>query len=119
MRVTRRRLFTTSILLIAIVVAGIGWRRFRSTGVNDRDPDSLLKYAESLSWNNNWIKAEPFYHEAELLFVKQHRESNALYAHVSQIPPNSESSSLTATIFQLTSDLARPEAADPETQHYR
>ena len=116
MRVTRRHLVATSILLIAIVIAGISIARFRSAKVDDRDPDSLLTYADSLSWNNNWIKAEPFYHEAELLFAKQHRESKALYAHVSQIPPNSESSSLTATIFQLTNDLALPAAADPETR---
>ena len=116
MKVTRRRLVVTSILLIALGISGISIVRFRRAKVDDRDPDSLLTYADSLSWNNNWIRAEPFYHEAELLFVKQHRESKALYAHVSQIPPNSESSSLTATIFQLTNDLALPAAGDPETR---
>lgn len=116
MRVTRRRIIAASIFLIAIAAAGIGWARFHSARVNDRDPDSLLRQADALSWNDNWIKAEPLYHNAELLFAQQHRNSKALYAHVSQIPPNSESSSLSATIFQLTSDLARPEAADPETR---
>ena len=65
MRVTRRRLVVTSILLIAIAISGIAGVRFRSVKVDDRDPDSLPKYADSLSWNNSWIKAEPFYHEAE------------------------------------------------------
>ncbi len=116
MRVTRRQLIATSISVIAIAVAGIVWARFRGAGVNDRDPDSLLNQADALSWNDNWIKAEPLYYHAELLFARQHRNSKALYAHVSQIPPNSESSSLAATIFQLTNDLARPEAADPETR---
>jgi hypothetical protein len=70
---------------------------------------------DALSRNDNWIVAEPLFRHAEILFAQQHRESKALYAHLSQIPPNSEFSSLTDTIFQLTNDLARPESADPET----
>ncbi len=115
MRVTRRQL-ATSVSLIAIALAGLCLARFRTARANDRDPDSLLSQADALSWNGNWIKAEPLYQHAELLFAQQHRASKALYAHVSQIPPNSESSSLTATILQLTNDLARPEALDPETR---
>jgi len=49
-------------------------------------------------------------------YIQEHKPSRALYAHVSQIPPNSEASSLTATIFALTEDLALPGAADPETR---
>jgi hypothetical protein len=90
-------------------------RSIQRARVNDRDPDSLLSQLDALSRNDNWIKAEPLFRHAEILFAHQHRESKALYAHVSQIPPNSEFSSLTDTIFQLTNDLARPEAADPET----
>jgi CHAT domain-containing protein/tetratricopeptide (TPR) repeat protein len=116
LRVSRKHFFLASIVLILFVVIAFVSVRSKSLKFDDRDPDSLLTRADSLSWNNNWIKAEPFYHEAELLFVKQHRESKALYAHVSQVPPNSESSSLTATIFQLTNDLALPAAADPETR---
>jgi CHAT domain-containing protein/tetratricopeptide (TPR) repeat protein len=116
LRVTRRQLIATSISLITIAVAGIVWARFHRARTNEHNPDSLLGQADALSWNDNWIKAEPLYHYAELLFAQQHRNSKALYAHVSQIPPNSESSSLTSTIFQLTNDLARPEAADPETR---
>ena len=108
MKVTRLRLIALSIALTAIVVAGVVGARSLGAKVDNRDPDSLLKYADTLSWNNNWIKAEPFYHQAELLFAKQHRDSKALYARVSQIPPNSESSSLSATIFGLTNDLALP-----------
>lgn len=116
LKVTRLRLIALSISLAAIGVAGVVGTRCLGAKVDDRDPDSLLNYADSLSWNNNWIKAEPFYHQAELLFSKQHRDSKALYARVSQIPPNSENSSLTATIFGLTNDLASPAAADPETR---
>jgi hypothetical protein len=116
LKVTRLRLIALSISLIGIAVAGFVGVRFRSAKVDNSDPDSLLKYVDSLSWNNDWIKAKPFYHQAELLIAKQHRDSKALYARVSQIPPSSESSSLTATIFQLINDLALPAAADPETR---
>ena len=116
MRATRKQLLTASIVLIPIVVITFVSVRSSSSKLDDRDPDSLLKKADSLSWNNNWIRAEPLYHRAELLYAQQHRPSRALYAHVSQIPPNSESSSLTATIFRTHEDLARPEAADPETR---
>jgi tetratricopeptide (TPR) repeat protein len=104
------------IVLILFVVITFISVRSSSSKLDDRDPDSLLKSADSLSWNNNWIRAEPLYYRAELLYAQQHRPSRALYAHVSQIPPNAESSSLTATIFGLTEDLARSEAADPETR---
>jgi CHAT domain-containing protein len=90
--------------------------RIHSATFDERNPDSFLARADSLSWNNNWIRAEPLYHQAELLYTQQHRPEKALYAHVSQIPPNAESSSLTASIFDLTQALARPEAADPETR---
>jgi CHAT domain-containing protein len=84
--------------------------------VDDRDPDSLLKQADFLSWNDNWNNAEPLYHRAELLYLQRQQRSKALYAHVSQIPSTSESSSLPTTIFSLTEDLSRPEANDPETR---
>jgi CHAT domain-containing protein len=116
LRATRKQLYAASIVLIPLVVITIVSVRSSSSKLDERDPDSLLKRADSLSWNNNWIRAEPLYHRAELLYAQQHRPSRSLYAHVSQIPPNAESSSLTATIFGLTEDLARPEAADPETR---
>lgn len=116
MRVSRKQLLLASIALISFAVIAFVSVRSNSLKPDDRDPDSLLKKADDLSWNNNWIRAEPLYHRAELLFAQQHRPSQALYAHVSQIPPNAESSSLTATIFGLTEDLARPEAAAPETR---
>lgn len=116
MRFSRKQLLPASIVLISFAVIAFISVRSNSLKPDDRDPDSLLKKADDLSWNNNWIRAEPLYHRAELLYTQQHRPSQALYAHVSQIPPNAESSSLTATIFGLTEDLARPEAADPETR---
>ncbi len=116
LRVSRKHLSLASIVLILFAVITFVSVRSNSLKLDDRDPDSLLKRAASLSWNNNWIRAEPLYRRAEELFAQQHRPSQALYAHVSQIPPNAESSSLTATIFGITENLARPEAADPETR---
>jgi tetratricopeptide (TPR) repeat protein len=116
LRVTRKQLFLATISLISLAVISFIGVRYNNSKVDDRNPDSLLKQADSLSWNNNWVRAEPLYHRAELLYAQQHRPSKSLYAHVSQIPPNAESSSLNATIFGLTEDLARPEAADPETR---
>src|SRR5215472_6803507 len=116
LRVWRKQLSFASIVLILLGLIAFVSVRSNSLKLDDRDPDSLLKKADDLSWNNNWIRAEPLYHRAELLFAQQHRPTQALYAHVSQIPPNAEASSLTATIFGLTEDLARPEAADPETR---
>ena len=116
MRLTRKQFFIVSISLISLAVISFIGVRYNKSKVDDRNPDSLLKRADSLSWNNNWIRAEPLYRRAELLYAQQHRPSRALYAHVSQIPPNAESSSLTATIFGLTEDLSRPEAADHESR---
>jgi hypothetical protein len=69
-----------------------------------------------LSWNNQWIVAQPLYSRAEAIFLQRGMKSKALYAEVSQIPSRVESASLPATILQLTQDLARPEAQDPETR---
>lgn len=116
MKLTRTQAILTCVFLIPIAIIGIASVRSNSAKLDDRSPDSLLKQADSLSWNNNWTKAEPLYRRAESLYRLQNRPSQALYAEVSQIPPNAESSSLTATIFGLTEDLARPEASAPETR---
>jgi len=51
----------------------------------------------------------------ELLSLFVERQRVGPTAQVSQIPPN-ESVSIPATLWALTQDLARPEAADPETR---
>jgi tetratricopeptide (TPR) repeat protein len=81
-------------------------------------PDSatgLLDRADTLAWGNRWADALPLYEKAERLYTSQHELSKALYAQVSQIPQN-ESVSIPATLWALTQDLARPEAADLETR---
>jgi len=75
----------------------------------------LLARADQLAWGNEWAEAQPLYAKAECLFESQHQPSKALYAQVSQVPPN-ESVSVPATILQLTEDLQKPEAQDEETR---
>jgi CHAT domain-containing protein len=77
--------------------------------------EDLLFRADNLAWNDRWEEAAPLYQRAEALFRKLGNESRALYAAVSQIPPN-QSVDIPATIWSLTSDLALPGASDPETR---
>ena len=71
--------------------------------------DGLLDRADTLAWGNLWVPAAPLYAKAERLFVAEKRPAKALYAEVSQIPPD-ESGSVPAKILQLTRDLAQPAA---------
>jgi len=50
-----------------------------------------------------------------VLFSKQHQESKALYAEVSEIPAD-ESSGEVTTILHLTQILTKPEAEDAATR---
>jgi len=78
-------------------------------------PVGLLERADELAWGNKWAEAHPLYAKAEQLFDAQHQPSKALYAQVSQVPPN-ESISVPSTILRLTEDLQKPEAQDEETR---
>ena len=70
-----------------------------------------------MSWLNSWIAAAPLYHQAELQFLQEHNLSQALYARVSQMPAQSESSTtIPSQIAVLRHDLILPEAQDPETR---
>lgn len=80
-------------------------------------PDALLRQADDLSWLNSWIQAEPLYRRAENGFLQRHELSKALYAHVSEIPAQSESSTTFPNqIALLRQDLNLPQARDPETR---
>jgi hypothetical protein len=78
-------------------------------------PQSAVFQADTLSWGNRWEDALPLYRRAQQLFLSQHNASKALYAEVSEIPPD-ESVSFRQTILRLDRDLATPEAQDPETK---
>lgn len=77
--------------------------------------EGLLDRADALAWNNRWADAQPLYAKAQHLFDAQHRPSKALYAAVSQLPPD-ESVSLRSNILRVTEALQLPEAQDPETR---
>lgn len=77
--------------------------------------EGLLDRADSLAWGNRWTDAQPLYKNAQHLFAAQKQPSKALYAQVSQIPPD-ESGSIRGKIVQLTEDLRTPEAEDAETR---
>src|SRR5579863_9646517 len=69
----------------------------------------LLYRADTLAWNDRWEEAGPLYKQAEGLFWAQRNQAKALYAEVSQIPPN-ESVDIPAAIWSLTTDLTQPGA---------
>lgn len=77
--------------------------------------EDLLFHADTLAWNDRWEEAAPLYQRAEALFRAQGNQAKALYAAVSQIPPN-QSVDIPATIWSLTADLTQPGASDPETR---
>lgn len=77
--------------------------------------EDLLFRADTLAWNDRWEEAAPLYQRAETLFRAQGNQAKALYATVSQIPPN-QSVDIPATIWSLTADLTQPGASDPETR---
>jgi hypothetical protein len=77
--------------------------------------EGLLDRADTLAWGNKWADAQPLYARAEKLFAGQGKRSKALYAHVSQVPPD-ETVSAHTNILRLTEELATPQASDPETK---
>jgi CHAT domain-containing protein len=102
-------------LLLLVLTSIGGYQVVRQ--LNARSPDALLKRADEMSWLNSWIAAEPVYRQAELEFGHKHQLAKALYARVSQIPAESESSTtIPSQIALLRSDLDQPEARDPETR---
>ncbi len=102
-------------LLVAAALGGVGYRIVRRR--NPDLPEALLERADKMSWLNSWIAAAPLYHQAELQFIQEHNLSKALYARVSQVPAQSESSTtIPSQIAVLRRDLILPEAQDPETR---
>jgi CHAT domain-containing protein len=102
-------------LPLAVLLGVVGYHvlHWRIPGSSE----ALLEQADEESWVNNWIAAEPLYRQAELGFIRKHELSKALYAHVSEIPAQSESSiSVPAQLADLTADLSSPQARDPKTR---
>ena len=102
---------------LSMLVIGGGYFYVTSPHGSSAPPESaegLLGRADKLAWNNRWAEARPLYGRAEELFKSQNQPANALYAHVSRFPPD-EATSVRKRIGELTEDLDRPEAKDPET----
>ena len=105
----------TAGLLVAAALGGVGYHIVRRR--NPDSPEALLERADKMSWLNSWIAAAPLYHQAELRFIQEHNLSKALYARVSQMPAQSESSTtIPSQIALLRHDLILPEALEPETR---
>jgi len=102
-------------LLLAALLSVVGYQIFRHCST--QGPEALLKRADDLSWLNAWVQAEPLYLQAELKFRAEGNLPRALYARVSQIPAESESSTtIPNQIASLRRDLVLPEARNPETR---
>ncbi|MDR5728550.1 MAG: CHAT domain-containing tetratricopeptide repeat protein [Terriglobia bacterium] len=104
----------TCTVAIILVVAFVRYRNRRR--IDSDSADALLRRADDLAWNGQWFAAAPIFHQAEIKFTAQRKEAEALYAQVSQIPAYAESASLADTIYALTRELKKPDAADPETR---
>jgi CHAT domain-containing protein len=107
-----------TVLGISITIAGSIYFYAVTPHHSSAPPNSaegLLDAADTLSWGNQWAEARPLYMRAEQLFTYQGKRSKALYARISQIPPD-ETVSVRQNILKLTEFLATPEARDPETK---
>lgn len=74
-----------------LVVLGCAYFYAISLHYSSAPPESpvgLLERADELAWGNKWADAQPLYAKAEHLFDTQNQPSKALYAQVSQVPPN-------------------------------
>lgn len=103
-----------TLVLIAAVAYNYAVTPHRPRVPRDSAEDLLFR-ADELAWNDRWDEAAPLYRRAEGEFRAQGNLAKALYAAVSQIPPN-QSVDIPAMIWSLTADLTRPEAFDPETR---
>lgn len=96
----RRALLFTIVLILAVMGIVVFKIRHLKRAGTEESADALLEKADDLSWNNQWIVAQPLYSREEAIFLQRGMKSKAVYAEVSQIPSRVESASLPATIFQ-------------------
>src|ERR1035438_7493310 len=111
-----KRIVVIFVVALAILTGGYYYAVTPHHGTADPESaDGLIERANTLSWNNRWAEARPLYRRAEILFAAKRDTSKALFASVSQIPPD-ESIDIPAAIWSLTADLAQPGASDAETR---
>ncbi|MGI0134922.1 MAG: hypothetical protein ACREBW_08210, partial [Candidatus Micrarchaeaceae archaeon] len=105
----------TCTVAIILIVAFVRYRIRRR--IDSDSADALLRCADDMSWLNSWIEAEPLYRRAEIQFVRSHEPAKALYAHVSEMPAPSESSTtIPQQIAELRQNLTLPAARNRETR---
>jgi CHAT domain-containing protein len=90
--------------LFGAVIVGSGLVRRTPTDA----ATALLRQADTLSWNNQWIEAQPLYLAAEIRFKQENRQAEALYAHVSQYIPRAESEPMAPLLQDLQNSLETP-----------
>lgn len=102
-------------LVVIVVTVQIG-KRIRALLLPPSE--KLLRRADELANNGEWLAAAPVYKQAEVLFHRQGNPARELYAKVSQAPVEIESSprSLSDWLAVLNQDLMLPGAADPDTR---
>ncbi|WP_188555333.1 CHAT domain-containing protein [Edaphobacter dinghuensis] len=99
---------------VCAISAAMLLHRYRIT--DGSSAEDLLSAADRLAWNNDWMGATPIYHRAELLFLQEHRPSQALYAHVSQMIPRADWDPTPSLLIELNQDLTLPAAQAAETR---
>ena len=77
-------------LLLAVLLSIAGYRVMRQW--NPRDPETLLRPADKMSWLNNWIHAKPLYQQAKNEFIQRLQISKTLSVRVSPLSALIESS---------------------------
>jgi len=115
LRIGKRIAFFFLILILVLTGAYYYAVSPHPPSVPQGSAEDLLYRANDLARNDRWEEAQPLYKRAEVLFAAQGNRSKALYAAVSQIPPD-ESVDIPATIWSLTADLTQPGASDQETR---
>src|SRR5579875_1295019 len=119
-----RRIFSRAGLALAAIVAAlvvivvtvqIG-ERIRALFLPTSE--KLLRRADELANNGEWLAAAPIYKQAEVLFHQQGNSARELYAKVSQAPAEIESSprSLSDWLAVVNQDLTLPGVIDPATR---
>jgi len=118
-RIISRAVFAAAailaVLVVIIVTVQIGQRVH---ALLLPPSEKLLRRADELTNNGEWLAASPVYKQAEVLFHQQANPAQELYAKVSQTPAEIESSprSLSDWLALLNRDLTLPGAADPDTR---
>jgi CHAT domain-containing protein len=103
------------IVAAVIVITGIAATFIRRHCIAQNTADAILSHADRLSWDNQWLEANPLYARAEIEFLHQGQPSKALYAHVSQFIVRAESEPIPSLLIELQKDLSLPQAREPET----